>query len=47
MSGVGTAKILHNLVDRTTFAKVQLRLAGRASQVIHPREVDSPYLLFS
>jgi DNA invertase Pin-like site-specific DNA recombinase len=35
------------LVDGTTFAQVQLRLAARAPQVIHPREVDSPYLLSS
>jgi len=33
------------LIDGTTFAQVQLRLAARAPQVIHPREVDSPYLL--
>jgi len=33
------------LVDGTTFAQVQAKLAARAPKVIHPREVDSPYLL--
>jgi len=33
------------LVDRATFAQAQARLASRAPKVIHPREVDSPYLL--
>ena len=33
------------LVDKATFANVQTRLAARAPRVIHPREVDSPYLL--
>lgn len=33
------------LVDRATFAQTQARLASRAPKVIHPREVDSPYLL--
>jgi site-specific DNA recombinase len=33
------------LIDRTLFGQVQARLAARAPQVIHPREVDSPYLL--
>lgn len=33
------------LVDRTTFAQAQAMLAARAPRVVHPREVDSPYLL--
>ncbi len=33
------------LVDRATFLQAQARLASRAPKVIHPREVDSPYLL--
>jgi len=33
------------LIDQVTFSQVQARLAARAPQVIHPREVDSPYLL--
>jgi len=33
------------LIEQVTFSQVQVRLAARASQVIHPREVDSPYLL--
>ncbi len=33
------------LVDGTAFTQVRARLAARAPQVIHPREVDSPYLL--
>ncbi len=33
------------LIDRTLFAEVQAKLAARAPQAIHPREVDSPYLL--
>ena len=33
------------LIDRTLFDQVQVKLAARAPQVIHPREVDSPYLL--
>ncbi len=33
------------LIDQVTFSQVQARLAARAAQVIHPREVDSPYLL--
>jgi len=33
------------LVDQDTFAQAQDKLAARAHQVIHPRVVDSPYLL--
>jgi len=33
------------LVDKSTFANAQTRLAARAPRVIHPREIDSPYLL--
>jgi len=33
------------LVDRANFTQAQARLASRAPKVIHPREVDSPYLL--
>jgi len=33
------------LIDQTLFAQVQAKLAARAPQAIHPREVDSPYLL--
>ena len=33
------------LIDKTTFTQAQARLAARAPQVIHPREVDSLYLL--
>jgi len=33
------------LVDKAIFTQVQAMLAARAPQVIHPREVDSPYLL--
>jgi len=33
------------LVDRATFAQAQARLASRSPKVIHPKEVDSPYLL--
>ncbi|MBU1993012.1 recombinase family protein, partial [Patescibacteria group bacterium] len=31
------------LIDRTLFDEVQVKLAARAPQAIHPREVDSPY----
>jgi len=33
------------LVDGTAFTQIQAKLAARAPKVIHPREVDSPYLL--
>jgi len=33
------------LVDGVAFTQIQARLAARAPKVIHPREVDSPYLL--
>jgi len=33
------------LIDQAVFSQVHQRLAARAPQVIHPREVDSPYLL--
>ncbi len=33
------------LIDQVTFSQVQGMLAARAPKVIHPREVDSPYLL--
>lgn len=33
------------LIDQVTFAQAQARLAARAPKVIHPRQVDSPYLL--
>ena len=33
------------LIDQTVFAQVQSKLAARAPRAIHPREVDSPYLL--
>ena len=33
------------LIDQTVFAQVQAKLAARAPRAIHPREVDSPYLL--
>ena len=33
------------LVDKAIFTQAQAMLAARAPQVIHPREVDSPYLL--
>ncbi len=33
------------LIDQTLFAQVQAKLAARAPRAIHPREVDSPYLL--
>jgi hypothetical protein len=38
-------KLQKGVVNYVAFAQVQLRLAARAPQVIHPREVDSPYLL--
>ena len=33
------------LIEQATFAQAQDRLAARGPKVIHPREVDSPYLL--
>jgi site-specific DNA recombinase len=33
------------LIDQTLFAQVQAKLAARAPRTVHPREVDSPYLL--
>ena len=33
------------IVDWATFTQVQAKLSGRAPQVIHPRQVDSAYLL--
>jgi site-specific DNA recombinase len=33
------------LIDQTLFTQVQAKLATRAPRTIHPREVDSPYLL--
>jgi hypothetical protein len=33
------------IVDKTIFNQTQAMLAGRAPTIIHPREVDSPYLL--
>ena len=33
------------LVDKVIFTQAQVMLAARAPKVIHPREVDSPYLL--
>jgi len=33
------------LIDQTVFAQVQAKLAARAPRAIHPREVDSPYML--
>jgi len=33
------------LIAKATFTKAQSRLAARAPRLVHPREVDSPYLL--
>ncbi len=33
------------LIDQVIFKQAQAKLAARAPQVIHPRQVDSPYLL--
>lgn len=40
-----TENVWPALIVQETFAQAQAKLAARAHQVIHPRAVDSPYLL--